>query len=124
MKEKPRDINIETLTTPKGDVPTVKGLETAINTALSDFHDDVRHLKRKLDDISSELSNQSGLISNLGGSFSELIVSLGKFDRKIELHRSAEANTRITKTIDLLSLKEEISQILSKIEALLSTNKE
>jgi len=124
MKEKPRDINIESLTTPKGDVPTVKGLETAINSALSDFGEDVKILKEKLDAISSTLDNQSDLISNLGSGFSELIVSLGKFDRKIELSRSTEANSRNIRTIDLLSLKEEISKILSKIEQLLPTTKE
>jgi len=74
MKEKQRDINIETLTTPKGDVPTVKGLETAINSALSDFHEDVKMLEDKLEAISSLLNDQSELISNLGGSFSELIT--------------------------------------------------
>ncbi len=124
MKEKPRDINIETLTTPKGDVPTVKGLETAINSALLDFQEDINILKEKLEAISSAINDQTDLISNLGSSFSELIVSLGKYDRKIELHRSTEANTRIVGTIDLLSLKEEISQILSKIEHLLPTTTE
>ena len=42
MKEKPRDINIEALTTPKGDVPTVKGLENAINSVISEYHEEVR----------------------------------------------------------------------------------
>ncbi len=121
MREKPRNINIETLTTPKGDVPTVKGLEQAINSALSNFQEDVKILEEKLDTITSTLNDQSDLISNLGSSFSELIVSLGKIDQKNKLHRSTEANTRIVKTIDLLSLKEEISLILNKIEYLLPT---
>ncbi|MCK4847562.1 MAG: hypothetical protein KAT16_00895 [Candidatus Heimdallarchaeota archaeon] len=121
MREKPRNINIETLTTPKGDVPTVKGLEQAINSALSNFQEDVKILEEKLDTITSTLNDQSDLISNLGSSFSELIVSLGKIDQKNKLHRSTEANTRIVKTIDLLSLKEEISLILNKIEHLLPT---
>jgi len=124
MKEKPRNINIETLTTPKGDVPTVKGLETAINSALSDFQEDVDILKEKLEAISSAINDQTDLISNLGSSFSELVVSLGKFDRKIELYRSTEANARIVGTIDLLSLKEEISQILTRIETILPTTTE
>ena len=121
MREKPQNINIETLTTPKGDVPTVKGLEKAINSALSNFQEDVKILEEKLDTITSTLNDQSDLISNLGSSFSELIVSLGKIDQKNKLHRSTEANTRIVKTIDLLSLKEEISLILNKIEHLLPT---
>ncbi|MHA1512487.1 MAG: hypothetical protein ACTSRJ_00270 [Candidatus Hodarchaeales archaeon] len=124
MKERPRDINIETLTTPKGDVPTVKGVETAINSALSDFQEDVKILNEKLDTVSSAISNQSDLISNLGSILSQLVVSLGKIDHKLNLQQSTEVNTKIVGTIDLLSLKEEISQILSKINHLLPTTKE
>ncbi|MHA1205940.1 MAG: hypothetical protein ACTSSO_00050 [Candidatus Hodarchaeales archaeon] len=124
MKERPRDINIETLTTPKGDVPTVKGVETAINSALSDFQEDVKILNEKLDTVSSAISKQSDLISNLGSILSQLVVSLGKIDQKLDLRHSTEVNTRIVGTIDLLSLKEEISQILSKINHLLPTTKE
>ena len=124
MKERPRDINIETLTTPKGDVPTVKGVETAINSALSDFQEDVKILNEKLDMVSSAISNQSDLISNLGSILSQLVVSLGKIDHKLDLRHSTEVNTRIVGNIDLLSLKEEISQILSKINHLLPTTKE
>ncbi len=124
MKEKPRDITIETLTTPKGEVPTVKGLETVINSTLSNFHEDIKILEDKIDKISSTIIGQSELISNLGRRLSELIVSLGKLDRRIELNRSTEANTRIVGAIDLLSLKEEISSILSKIEDLLPATKE
>ena len=39
MKQKPREVKVESLTTPKGDVPTVKGLETAIDSVLSEFGD-------------------------------------------------------------------------------------
>ena len=124
MKERPRDINIETLTTPKGDVPTVKGVETAINSVLSDFQDDVKILKEKLDTVSSAISNQSDLITNLGSILSELVVSLGKIDQKLTLRRSTEVNTRIVGAIDLLSLKEEISKILNKIDKLLPVTTE
>jgi hypothetical protein len=95
MREKPRDITIETLTTPKG------------------------ILEAKIEKVASTIEGQSELISNLGRSMSELIVSLGKLDRRIELNRSTEANTRIVGAIDLLSLKEEISSILTKIENIL-----
>ncbi|MHA2113675.1 MAG: hypothetical protein ACXAC6_00095 [Candidatus Hodarchaeales archaeon] len=119
MREKPRDITIETLTTPKGDIPTVKGLETVMNSTLSSFHEDIKILEAKIEKVASTIEGQSELISNLGRSMSELIVSLGKLDRRIELNRSTEANTRIVGAIDLLSLKEEISSILTKIENIL-----
>ena len=119
MREKPRDITIETLTTPKGDIPTVKGLETVMNSTLSSFHEDIKILEAKIEKVASTIEGQSELISNLGRSMSELIVSLGKLDRRIALNRSTEANTRIVGAIDLLSLKEEISSILTKIENLL-----
>ena len=121
MQEKPRDINIETLTTPKGEVPTVKGLETVINSTLSNFHDDIKILESKIENVASTINNQTDLISSIGSSLSELIVSLGKLNRRMELNRSAEAKNRIVGAIDLLSLKEEISSILSKIEELLPT---
>ncbi len=124
MREKPRDITIETLTTPKGDIPTVKGLETVMNSTLSSFHEDIKILEAKIEKVASTIEGQSELISNLGRSMSELIVSLGKLDRRIELNRSTEANTRIIGSIDLLSLKEEISSILTKIENLLPAIKE
>jgi len=124
MREKPRDITIETLTTPKGDIPTVKGLETVMNSTLSSFHEDIKILEAKIEKVASTIEGQSELISNLGRSMSELIVSLGKLDRRIELNRSTEANTRIVGAIDLLSLKEEISSILTKIENLLPATTE
>jgi hypothetical protein len=124
MREKPRDITIETLTTPKGDIPTVKGLETVMNSTLSSFHEDIKILEAKIEKVASTIEGQSELISNLGRSMSELIVSLGKLDRRIELNRSTEANTRIVGAIDLLSLKEEISSILTKIENLLPATME
>jgi hypothetical protein len=124
MREKPRDVTIETLTTPKGDVPTVKGLENVINSTLSSFHEDIKILEAKIEKVTSNIEGQSELISNLGRSMSELIVSLGKLDRRIELNRSTEAKTRIVGAIDLLSLKEEISSILTKIENLLPANTE
>ena len=124
MREKPRDITIETLTTPKGDIPTVKGLETVINSTLSSFHEDIKILEAKIEKVASTIEGQSELISNLGRSMSELIVSLGKLDRRIELNRSTGANTRIVGAIDLLSLKEEISSILTKIENLLPATTE
>ena len=124
MREKPRDITIETLTTPKGDIPTVKGLETVMNSTLSSFHEDIKILEAKIEKVAATIEGQSELISNLGRSMSELIVSLGKLDRRIELNRSTEANTRIVGAIDLLSLKEEISSILTKIENLLPATTE
>ncbi len=124
MREKPRDITIETLTTPKGDIPTVKGLETVMNSTLSSFHEDIKILETKIEKVTSNIEGQSELISNLGMSMSELIVSLGKLDRRIELNRSTEANTRIVGAIDLLSLKEEISSILTKLENLLPASTE
>ena len=124
MREKPRDITIETLTTPKGDIPTVKGLETVMNSTLSSFHEDIKILEAKIEKVASTIEGQSELISNLGRSMSELIVSLGKLDRRIELNRSTDANTRIVGAIDLLSLKAEISSILTKIENLLPATTE
>ena len=71
MKEKPREIKVESLTTPKGDVPTVKGLETAIDSVLSDFgglERNISEIKKELSTISGEMKEYSDLIKKIGES--------------------------------------------------------
>ena len=125
MDQKSRELNIESLKTPKGDVPTVKGLEAIINLFFSEYskiENSITVLHQKIDNSSTKIETQSTLITDLGKNFSDLIVILGSLDRKIEQQQSATSNNRFIETVDLLTLKKDLSQILTKLESLLVDN--
>ncbi|PWI48647.1 hypothetical protein CEE45_05400 [Candidatus Heimdallarchaeota archaeon B3_Heim] len=125
MVKKSREIEIESLKTPKGDVPTVKGLETVIDSVFSEYgkiENRFDMLQQKLETVSKEITSQSDLITDLSKSFSDLIVILGILDRKMEQQQSITTNNRHIETIDLLTLKKDLSRILSKLESLMTTN--
>ena len=122
MKERPREIDIESLSTPKGDVPTIKGLETAIDSVLSEYNNldqNIIKLHERIEKIRQEISSQSKLIKTLTESFTQLLVHLGKLDSKIEKHQYNNINSRIVESIDLLTLKKDLSRILTRIESIL-----
>ncbi|MHA2175477.1 MAG: hypothetical protein ACXAB2_13860 [Candidatus Hodarchaeales archaeon] len=119
MKEKPREINVESLTTPKGDVPTVKGLETAIDSVLSDFEGierNISEIKAELGGISGEIKEFSNLIKNLSGSFQELLILLSKNENRFDRQQTTNSNQRLAEKIDLLTLKKDLSEILDQIQ--------
>ncbi len=125
MSQRPREFNIESLKTPKGDVPTVKGLETLIELIFSENHkidQNFTILNQKIEDFSAMISHQTKQISDLAKNFSDLVVILGGLERKFEQQQSASTNNRFIETIDLLTLKKDISQILNKIESLFVVN--
>ena len=125
MDQKSRELNIESLKTPKGDVPTVKGLEAIINLFFSEYskiENNITVLHQKIDNSSAKIETQSTLITDLGKNFSDLIVILGSLDRKIEQQQSVTSNNRFIETVDLLTLKKDLSQILTKLESLLVDN--
>ncbi|MHA1941126.1 MAG: hypothetical protein ACW97P_05320 [Candidatus Hodarchaeales archaeon] len=119
MKEKPREINVESLTTPKGDVPTVKGLETAIDSVLSDFgrmERSISEMKTELGGISGEIKEFSNLIKNLSKSFQELLILLNKNENRFDIQQTTNSNQRLAEKIDLLTLKKDLSEILDQIQ--------
>ena len=119
MKEKPREIKVESLTTPKGDVPTVKGLETAIDSVLSDFgglERNISEIKQELSVISSEMKGFSDLIKKIGDSFRELIILLNKNENRLEKEQTLNSNQRLAEKIDLMTLKKDLSDILDQIK--------
>ena len=85
---KKKEIVVESIETPKGKVTTVKGLENALNqvpdqtspiiTVINTFANDITAIKQ-------EISNMSTVIQSFGNSFAELIILLGKLDKKIEI---------------------------------------
>jgi len=123
MNPKSHELNIESLKTPKGDVPTVKGLEKVVELVFSEYgkiDNSIKVLNKQLESTSEKISNQSSLIRDLGKNFSDLIVILGSLERKLEQQQSSATNNLIIEKIDLLTLKKDLSQILNKLESLMA----
>ena len=81
-----KEIEIESIKTPKGNVPTVKGLETVTNHIL----DQVTPLEKTITAISADISSikrnldsMSKVIHSFGDNFGELLLILAKVDSKI-----------------------------------------
>lgn len=122
MKETPRELSIETLTTPKGDVPTIKGLEKVINSIFSEnanLNQNIDELSQNLVEVSNSLNHQSSMIKELSSNLTDLIVYLGKLESKIGQNQLIESNFKLIEKIDLITLKNDLSQILIKIESTL-----
>lgn len=132
MPLKPREVEIETLKTPKGDVVTIKGLETAINTvyselALLDKHfnqinESQKQISQALNQINTQLSEYNKKIIGLGETFAELIVYLSKIESQQEQRQKLSKKKAITEKADLLALKEELSSILEQLKDIVTEN--
>ena len=118
MAEK-KELEIESVETPKGNVPTVKGLETVANHIL----DQVTPLEKTITAISADISSikrnidsMSTVLHSFGDNFGELLLILAKLDGKIsdslkqleegkldsikaQQHTLIELQTLITKTL-------------------------
>ena len=118
MPDRTREIEIESLKTPKGDVPTIKGLETALNRTYQDFStitsqigqidDSISHIVEKID-----ASNQK--ITELGEAFAKIIVYLGKLESLIDNNQDVTQKQLFIEKTDLISLKNDLSSILEEL---------
>jgi len=132
MPLKPREIEIETLKTPKGDVPTIKGLETTINTVyseiasfekhLSQLNDSQNQINQAINQINAQLAEYNKKIIGLGETFAELIVYLSKIESQQEQRQKISKKQAITEKADLLALKEELSNILEQLKDFVTEN--
>ncbi|MFX1505648.1 MAG: hypothetical protein ACFFDC_05990 [Promethearchaeota archaeon] len=126
MPLKPREVEIETLKTPKGDVVTVKGLETTINTvysemALLDEHlnqinESQKQINHALNQINTQLSEYNKKIIGLGETFAELIIYLSRIESQQQQRQKLSVKKAISEKADLLALKEELSTILEQLK--------
>ena len=120
MKEAPRELGIETLTTPKGDVPTIKGLEKVINSVFSEnvtLGQNIEKLTEMVITLTEGLNQQSTMIKELGNNLADLIVYLGKLEKKISQNQALEEKNRTIEKLDLITIKEDLVNILNKIES-------
>ena len=132
MPLKPREVEIETLKTPKGDVVTVKGLETTINTVYSEMasldkqldqiNESQKQISQALNQINSQLSEYNKKIISLSDTFAELIIYLSRIESQQEQRQKITKKQAITEKADLLALKEELSSILEQLKDLVTEN--
>ena len=119
MQQKPRDVEIETLKTPKGDVVTIKGLQTAINSVYKEITSLDQHLaqvNQTLNEINESISKSNQKTSSIGESLANLIIYLAKFESQQIKSQELAKKQQIVSTADLLALKEELSSILGQIQ--------
>ena len=81
-----KELEIESVETPKGNVPTVKALETVANHILNQ----VTPLEKTITAISADISSikrnidsMSTVLHSFGDNFGELLLILAKLDGKI-----------------------------------------
>ena len=114
-----KEIEIESIETPKGNVPTVKGLETVTNHILDQvtpLEKTITALSADISSIKRNLDSMSKVIHSFGDNFGELLLILAKVDSKLtqglkqieegeiegikeQQHLLIELQTLITKTL-------------------------
>ena len=81
MNQKSREINIESLKTPKGDVPTVKGLESVMDLVFSEYNkleSKINSLHEKIDGFSDEMSKMENLETRLRAEMDSVLAIAAK----------------------------------------------
>ena len=59
----------------------------------------------------------TSLIKELGSSIADLIVYLGKLENKINQNQVRNEKNKTIEKLDIITIKEDLSRILNKIEA-------
>lgn len=81
-----KDLDVESIETPKGTVPTVKGLETVANHILEQvtpLEKTITGLNSDISSIKRTLDSMSTVLHSFGDNFGDLLLILGKLDTKI-----------------------------------------
>ncbi len=81
-----KELNVESIETPKGNVPTVKGLETVANHILEQvtpLEKTITALNSDISSIKRTLDSMSTVLHSFGNSFGDLLLILTKLDTKI-----------------------------------------
>ena len=113
-----KELEIESIDTPKGKVPTVKGLETALNHVIDQtmpivgvintFATDITKIKQDLTSITNSFQSFSD-------NFAELIILLGKLDKEIGITLTQLKEGKIEGIKEQQDLLIELQTILTKI---------
>ena len=113
-----KEIEIESIETPKGKVPTVKGLDNALNhvinqtlpmvSVINTFAEDIASLKQSMNQISS-------VIHSFGDNFAELVILLGKLDKKVGIALEQLRDGKIEGIKEQQNILVELQTIMAKI---------
>ncbi|MFW9855456.1 MAG: hypothetical protein ACFFFG_10360 [Candidatus Thorarchaeota archaeon] len=114
-----REIEIESIKTPKGAVPTMEGLETAINYVYSEIAGlsaQINQINTNLTDISQSIDSFYEKLTSLGKALSKLVVQLAQNEKKSQEQQDLLTNHKLVEKADLLALKEELTRILGRLD--------
>ncbi len=118
MVKEPQEFEIETLKTPKGEVPTIKGLETAINLVKPDSTDlekEFTKISNQIEELQKTIEKQHTTLSSIGNSIAILVNYLVKKEKEVEALKSETSSTLMVEKADLIALKGELALVLEKI---------
>ncbi|NHJ02792.1 MAG: hypothetical protein EAX86_11700 [Candidatus Heimdallarchaeota archaeon] len=118
MVKESREVEIETLKTPKGEVPTIKGLETAINLVKpdsTDFEKDFSRINEQIVELHKIINKQSDILSSIGNSIANLVNYMAKKEKEVQELQSEASSYLMIEKADLVALKEELAIILEKL---------
>ena len=112
-----KELEVESIETPKGTVPTVKGLESVANHIL----DQVTPLEKSISSIGSDISamkrtldTMSKVLHSFGENFGELLLILSKVDDKISYSLKQIEEGKIESIKDQQHLLIELQTIIAK----------
>ena len=112
-----KDLDVESIETPKGNVPTVKGLETVANHIL----DQVSPLEKSISSIGSDISamkrtmdSMSKVLHSFGENFGELLLILTKVDDKISYSLKQLEDGKVDSIKDQQHLLIELQTLIAK----------
>ncbi len=118
MVKESREVEIETLKTPKGEVPTIKGLETAINLVKpdsTDFEKDFSRINEQIVELHKIINKQNDILSSIGNSIANLVNYMAKKEKEVQELQSEASSYLMIEKADLVALKEELAIILEKL---------
>jgi len=119
MPDDAREIEIESLKTPKGDVPTIKGLETALNVTYNDFNTintSLSQIDKSLTSIFEKLEFYNTQMKKLSESIAKIVVYLAKLEASIDNTQDLTQKHLFIEKTDLIALKSDLAGILEQLQ--------
>ncbi|MFW9778265.1 MAG: hypothetical protein ACFFE8_05360 [Candidatus Heimdallarchaeota archaeon] len=117
--QKIREIEVEGLKTPKGTIPTMRGLETAINyvyTEITGLNTQISLINTNLNKLGQSIDSFHEKLAYLSEALSKLVVQIAQNETKYQGQQDLLKNHQVVERADLLALKEELAKILNRLD--------
>lgn len=117
-QSKPKEIEIESIETPKGTVPTVQGLETVVNALvgqITPLGEAIKGIHAELSNVRSTLDYFMPLIQQIGDNLGEFLVILAKINSNIQDALEQIKKAKIEGFEDKQNMLIELQTILAKL---------